>query len=336
MPAGESNRKFLDFCLFSSAAAVSVLGWVYIPIFSVIAALVIPVALAMLVIRQDLRYGLASLILIAAVAAAVTLNPRLALLLTVQTGPLGLFLGLLFKNHVPSGKALVAAVSFSLAICLGIFTIGHLLSGVSPFDLNERQQYIFDQERLMLHQMFGQGGTAGQLEPETMKELETVIDRVEALWPVFSVSTTLIWFMALAGVAFLVTRRVMARFGYRVPPVAPFSRWRLPWYMIWGIIAGLALMLGGDQFHLPGLSAAGRVALWVTGFVLSVIGASVLAFYLRRLKLAWPLKVIGIIIMAVYLPVTAGVLAAAGIADSIWNIRRLTPEGRTPEEENKK
>ncbi len=336
MSANGKNRKLIDFCLFSAAAVIPALGWVYFPPVAPVAALFIPVAPAVLVRRQDLRYGVALLFLMAAVLSAVTAKPSLALLLTLQTGPLGLLLGLLFKNRVPSGKALTAAVSFSLAVSLVILLAGCLMTGSNPFVLNDRQQYVFEQERRLLYQMFGQGGSAGQLDPATMKELEAVINRVEALWPVLAVASTLIWFMVSAGATYWITRRVMARFGYEVPAAIPFSNWRLPWYVIWGVIAGLGLLLGGDQFRLQGLAAAGKVVLWVTGFILSVIGASVLAFYLRRWKLAWPLKLLGVIIMAVYLPVTAGMLVAVGIIDSIWNIRRLIPEGRTPEEENKK
>ncbi len=336
MSTSQKNQRSTDFLTFSAGVVFPALAWVFIPLASIIAVLIIPVSLAVLVRRQDLRYGLASILLMVAVITAVTAKPQLALLLAMQTGPLGILLGLLFKNHVPSGRALVATVAFSLAVSLGTMLAGYLVTGTSPLALSEKQRYVFDQERRIINQMFGQGGAAGELDPGTIKDLEMVIDRVEAFWPVLAVSSALIWFMVVGLATYGLSRRLMIRFGHSVPAALPFSRWRLPWYIIWGGIAGLALLLGGDHLGSPGLAAAGKVVLWVTGFILSVIGASVHAFFLQRWKVARIFKLLGLVLMIVYLPVAAGVLAVTGVIDSIWNIRRLTPEGRTPEEEDKK
>lgn len=336
MTANPTKQRAADFFVFSAAAVFPALAWISFPLLSIIAVLIIPVPLALLVRRLDLRYGLAALLLMILVLTAAAGNPRPALLLAMQTGPLGLLLGLLFKNHVSSGKALIITASFSLAVSLSMFLAGYLLTGASPFTLNERQRYVFDQERRLIHQMFGQGGPAGGMDPATVNELEAMVSQVEAMWPVLSISSVLIWFTVSAGITLLITRRVMVRYGYTVPPALPFTRWRLPWYVIWGVIGGLALMLGGDYARISGLVVSGKAVLWLMGFVLSVIGLSVCVFYLKRWKVAWPFKLLVFVMMGMYLPVTAGVLVTAGITDTIWNIRRLTPDGRTPEEEDKK
>lgn len=336
MTALFKSQRASDFFLFSAAAIVPALAWVYLPLLSIIALLVIPASLAVLVRRQDLRCGITAVALMAVVLSAATLNPYLALLVVIQTGPLGLLLGLLFKNHVPSGKALVTALAFSLAVALGMFLYSYLITGVSPLALNERQQYVFEQERRLLNQVFGQGGAAGEIDPATLKELLLMIDYVEAAWPVIAVSSVLIWSMVSTFTAFWLTRKAMAGLGHRVPPALPFTRIRLPWYVIWGVIAGLVFLLAGDHAHLKALAMSGKAVLWVMGFILSVIGASVLGFYLQRWKVAWPFKLVTVFILCIYLPLTMGLLVTAGIFDAVWNIRRLTPDGRTPEEEEKK
>lgn len=336
MAALIKNQRASDFFLFSGAALVPALAWAYFPLLSIIASMVIPVPLAVLVRRQDIRYGLVAVALMAVVLSAATLKPYLALLVVMQTGPLGLLLGLLFKNHVPSGKALVTALAFSLAVALGMILFSYLLAGVSPLGLNESQHYVFEQERRLLNQLFGQGGSAGEIDPATLKELLLMIDYVESLWPVIAVSSVLIWFMVSAFAAFWLTRKAMAGLGHRVPPALPFTRIRLPWYVIWGVIAGLVFLLAGDYAHLKALAMAGKAVLWVMGFILSVIGVSVLCFYLLRWKVAWLFKLVTVIILFIYLPLTMGLLVTAGIFDTVWNIRRLTPDGRTPEEEDKK
>lgn len=336
MTANLSTRRAADFFIFSAAAVFPALAWIYFPLLSMFAVLIIPVPMALLVRRLDLRYGLAALLLMVAALSLAAGNIRPALLMALQTGPLGLLLGLLFKNRVSSGKTLIITVAFSLVVSLGMFLAGYLITGSSPFTLNDRQRYIFEQERRLIHQMFGQGGPAEVLDPSAAKELDAMVSQVEAMWPVLSISSVLIWFMVSACVTFWITRRVMTRYGYSVPPALPFTRWRLPWCVIWGVITGLALMLGGDHAGINGLAVSGKALLWVMGFILSVIGLSVCVFFLQRWRVAWPFKLLVFVMMGMYLPVTAGVLVTAGITDTVWNIRRLSPDGRTPEEDDKK
>ncbi len=336
MTAEPANRKAAEFSILSTAAAISAWAWFYLPVISIFAGLVIPVFFAMLVRRLDIKFGLAALLLMAAAAFAATGKLQAVFMIVLQTGPLGLLLGLLFKNHISPGKSTVLTVALSLAVSLVMMLAGYFFTGKSPLTLSESQRHLFDQERRLLNDMFGPGGTAGEVDPATLKELEKVVSQVEAMWPVIYISSVMIWFMVSAVITLWLTRLAMHRSGHAVPPAIPFSRWRVPWYVIWGIISGLALMLAGDHTGAAGLAVFGKSFLWVTGFCLSVAGLSVFIFYVKRWKVAWPIKVMAFVVMGIYLPLTAGMLVAMGIADSVWNIRRLDPDGRTPEEVEKK
>ncbi|MCL6480058.1 MAG: YybS family protein [Peptococcaceae bacterium] len=329
MTAFSRNQRAAEFFLLTAAALLPALAWVYVPLLSAVAAFVMPVPLAVLVRRLDLRYALGAVLAVAVLLSVVTGRPYLALLVVMETGPLGLLLGLLFKNHVPPGKSLIATAAFSQLTAAGMLLSGYLLTGANPFVLNEKQKYILDQERLLLDQVFRQ---AGGLDPATLRELEIMMAKLEAMWPLIAVSTALIWFMVSASVSYWLTRVTMARYGYKVHPAIPFTRWRLPWHVIWGAITGLAFMLAGDQWGMEGLAVAGKAVLWVMGFVFSVIGISVTGFYLKRWKAAWPFKLLGALILVIYLPLAVAMLVTVGITDAILNIRRLTPDGRTPEE----
>lgn len=333
MPANIDKHRISDFAVFTLAALIPALVWIYIPVVAILAILVIPVPLALLVRRQDIRYGLVALLLMWFVLSAFTGKPVLALLLVLQTGPLGLLLGLIFKNHVPSGKALLATILFALIIALEVILAASFLTDANPLVLSDTQMEEFEQRSELLHQMINQGVASGDLDPSTRQEMERVINHLAAVWPVLSLSAALIWFMVAASVTYWLTRRMMVRFGYEIPAPIPFRRWKLPWYIIWVVIAGLAFLLGGDFYGAEGLSTAGKVVLWVVGFILCVVGASVTVFFIQRWK--WPFKVLAAIVMVIYLPVTLAMFVFNGVIDSIWNIRRLTPEGRTPEEEEK-
>lgn len=330
-PIGKNGTK--EFLLLTASALIPALIWLYVPPLAVVAAFVIPVPVAILVMRMDTRYALGTVAVIVVLLTVISGRPHTALLIAMETGPLGLLLGLLFKNRVSSGRSMAVAAVFSLVIAAGVLLSGYLITGESPFVLNERQKYIFDQERLLFDQMLGQ---TGGMDQSSVRELEQVINRVEAMWPVISLSMTLTWFLVLSFVSYWFTRLVLGRLGYKLPAVRPFTRWRLPWYAIWGIIAGLLLMLAGDYRQVAGLAVTGKALLWAAAFVFAVIGMSVAGFFFKRWGASSPIKVIGVVILVIYLPLSAVMLAIGGITDTILNIRRLSPGGQTPEEEERK
>ncbi|MFZ5647390.1 MAG: YybS family protein [Bacillota bacterium] len=326
----------IEFFSLVAALLILSLATVYIPLLSVITALFIPVTLALLVRRLDLRYGLAALLFLIVILSLFTGRIQPVLLLAIQTGPLGILLGLMFKNHVSSGRSLAVAVGFSLLTAVGFLAVVYAFTGNNPFVLDPVDRQVFDLERRLLNQMAQPGGPVEGLDPASVREMEKIVNQLEAAWPVIATSSIAIWFMFSAGLSFWITRWAMSRYGYSVPPSLPFSRWRLPWYTIWGVIAGLSFLLAGDEGNVGGLAQAGKSILWVMGFVFTVNGMSVSSFYLGRWKVSVLVKGAVVVVLSIYLPFAVSMLIALGITDSILNIRRLTADGRTPEEDEKK
>ncbi|MFZ5649737.1 MAG: DUF2232 domain-containing protein [Bacillota bacterium] len=336
MAAFSGNNRLTDFAALVAGLMLLSLATVYVPVLSLMTSLLIPVTLALMVRRLDLRYALAALLLVMVLLSLVTVRVQPVLVLAIQTGPLGILLGLLFKNHVPAGRALAVAVGFGLVSAVGLFAAVYAFTGNNPFVLDQMDRQVFDLERRLLRELSSPGGPAEGLDPASVREMEKVVDRLEAAWPVISTSFISIWFMFSAAVTFWITRWAMARQGYSVPPPLPFSRWRLPWYVIWGVIAGLAFLLAGDEGKINGLSQAAKSILWVMGFIFTVAGMSVASFYLRRWRVSVLVKAAAVIALSIYLPFAVSMLIALGITDTILNIRRLSADGRTPEEDEKK
>lgn len=336
LAAFSGNNRVNDFAALVALLVLMSLATAYFPMLSVMTSLFIPVTLALLVRRLDLRYGLAALLFVIVLLALVTGRVQPVLVLAIQTGPLGILLGMLFKNHVPAGRALAVAVGFGLLSAVGLFAVVYAFTGNNPFVLDQMDRQVFDLERRLLREVSGPGGPAEGLDPASVREMEKVVNQLEAAWPVISTSFISIWFMFSAALTFWITRWAMARHGYSAPPPPPFSRWRLPWYVIWGAIAGLAFLLAGDEGKIIWLSQAAKSILWVMGFIFMVAGMFVASFYLRRWKVSVLVKVIAVIALSIYLPFSVSMLIALGITDTILNIRRLSADGRTPEEDEKK
>lgn len=337
MAALSRNKPPLnDFIAFLAALILLSVATVFVPVLSVITPLFIAVTLALLVRRLDLRYGLAALLFIMALLSLITGKVQPVLVLAIQTGPLGILLGLLFKNHVPAGRALGAAVGFGLLSAVGLLAAVYAFTGNNPFVLDQMDRQVFDLERRLLKEMSSPGGPVDGLDPASIREMERVVDQLEAAWPVISTASITIWFMFSGAVTFGLTRWAMSRYGYAVPPSLPFSRWRLPWHVIWGAIAGLAFLLAGDEAKITGLSQAGKSILWVMGFIFAVAGMSAASFYLGRWKVSVPVKALVVVALGIYLPFAVSMLITLGITDTILNLRRLSADGRIPEEDEKK
>jgi len=326
------NKKIRTFSVYSAALIIMALAAVYIPLFYIAAVILMPLPLALLVRRLDLWYSLAALLLTGVMLFMVTGRLQMAMLITLQTGPLGILLGLLFKNGVTAGRTLVVAISTSVAITGVTFLLMYLLTGSSPFSLDQVDRSMFHQMKQEIAALYAEG-----MDQDNIKELELVVDRIEALWPVLAASSSIIWIMVSTFFSYSVTRVSMARLGFHVPPADPFSRWRLPWYIIWGVIAGLALMLAGDETGAAGMTQAGKIILYVTGFILAVLGASVTTFYLKRWVSSRTARLLAVAVLVIFANIfTVVALVTLGLTDTILNIRRLSADGRTPEGEEKK
>jgi len=330
------NQNFVDFLVLGAAFILPAMATVSIPSMAILTVLFMPIPLALMVRRLDLRFGLATFLAAVVILFILTGSTQTVLFLAFQTGPLGILLGLIFKNHVSAGRALAVTVGFSLAAAVVILVSSYFITGTSPLVLSERDRQVFNIQREMISEMVSPGGPAHGLSPENIREMEMVVEQMEGMWPVLSTSSIIIWFMVSAAITFSFTRYAMARFGYREIKPVPFSLWRLPWYVIWGVIVGLAFLLAGDELNINGLAFTGQCMLWVTGFVLMVMGMSVGTFFLARWKTSWPIKLVVMVAVGIYLPFTVSVLLSLGVFDTILNVRRLSADGRIPEEEDKK
>ncbi|MHB8157147.1 MAG: DUF2232 domain-containing protein [Desulfocucumaceae bacterium] len=325
------RQRVVDVCFYTAALLIPALAAVYVPVLSMLAVILMPILLALLVRKTDWLHALGALFLMSLICGLLTGNPQAVLFLALQSGPLGILLGLLTKLQVSSGKTLLLAMGFSLLISAGLLLSVILLTGDNPFVLNNRDSAVFDQFK---NELAFQGGTGA--DPARVREIEMMVSWLESLWPVIAVSSAIIWVLVSSLATFFIARLAMVRLGYSVPPALPFSRWRLPWYVIWGVIVGLALLLAGEEASISGMTMAGKIILLVMGFILSVLGAATGVYFLRRWRVARWIKLAVVVGLVFFPQVTVPALITLGLVDAFLNIRRLSPDGRIPEEEDKK
>ena len=106
----------------------------------------------------------------------------------------------------------------------------------------------------------------------------------------------------------------------------PFTRWRLPWYSVWGAVLGIAFYLLGDQFSWTVLRVLGINLMVVYGALTLVLGASVFVYLLQSPKIPRFLKFALIITSFIYLFFSVVSLIMFGLFDLVFNFRRLPEE----------
>ena len=106
----------------------------------------------------------------------------------------------------------------------------------------------------------------------------------------------------------------------------PFTRWRLPWYAVWGGILGIVFYLLGDQFSWAVLSGLGINLMVVYGALTLVLGVSVYLYLFQSPKIPRVLKFTLILTSFVYFFFSLVSIMMFGLFDLVFNFRRLPEE----------
>jgi uncharacterized protein YybS (DUF2232 family) len=282
--------------------------------------LVIPLPLALLVRLQSLRRGLFASAAFCLVLLLLPFPKVATLLLIGQVVPVGLVLGLLFKNHVPAGagisiSAFILAVFSLLGFLVATFGTGGNLSLKEQEEVKRAVEVAAD--------LYARTGITESLPREEWEPAFTEAARAAIqLIP----AQLVLWSITSAFLSWVILRRIFLRFTHYLPPFPPFSRWQFPWYISWGIIGGLGLTLAGDAFSSSQALAAGKNILFVSCFLYFVAGLSTGVYYLGKLQTHQAVKWFFVCAAIVYLPAATMFLVALGIMDSFFNFRFRTPK----------
>ncbi len=316
MTTGEKSRALAEWAFFTSMFAVAGLAGVYLPPLYSVAAMLLPLPPLLIVLKLDTRYALLGLAA-AGLVFFVFMAPETAGVLVFQYGLLGVLYGLLFKNRVSSGKILSIGMLYAGVSAL-LYLVLNYFAGNNLFVLGEEGRRAFEQS------MAAYRDTMLNDIPAEVQETfsESIISTYELLFPgQFIVSSTV-----LSAITYFFSRACLARLNYFLAPGLVFTMISLPWYSIWGPIAGLALTLAGDNFSWLLAAKIGKNILYILFWLYIVLGLSVAAHFFRRINVVWPVKAVFLIFALAYLPFSMVVLILLGVTDSLVNFRRLPPQ----------
>lgn len=105
-----------------------------------------------------------------------------------------------------------------------------------------------------------------------------------------------------------------------------FTRWRLPWYAVWGAVLGIACYLAGDQFAWQLVRGLGINLMVIYGALTLVLGLSAYLYFLQSPRIPRLLKWALILTNFIYFLFSFISLIVFGLFDLVLNFRRLPEE----------
>ena len=292
-------------------AVLGLLG-MFIPPFFFVSSILLPIPLAVLVRRRDLKVAILSLVVTIFLMTVLYPNPLQVLVMFIQFGPLGLVLGLLYKNYVSAGHAVVTAYVVSALAALAVITLSFLVTGINfemlQASLTEGMNKVFA--------MYQEAGVPVPAEQQQLfrNSIKASILLLPAAYVVAALFATTL--------TYIVGAKVLRRLNYQVNALPPFSKWRLPWYSIWGMILGLLFFLVGNQFQLNIIKIIGQNVLTLFAFIFFTIGLSVVVHFYKQLNLSKPFKMVLLFLLIIYISFMYMAVVLLGLLDTILNLRR--------------
>lgn len=299
--------------LLSALTVILAMAAAYLPVIGMVAALVWALPVVVLIVRHGLRWGVMS-VLVSGVIMALLLEPMLSLRMVLSFGPTGLMLGYAFRHQWSGAHAFGMTLVASVAGKLLTFGLLFLVTSVNPLNMQmDVMQQSFDQTFAVYEQM----GLDKNAIAASKVQISEAMTYLNLLLPF------IVGVMGLldAGVAYIVSSRVLRRLGETVPQLPPFAEWRLPQFFLY--LLGFALVgiyWGGSREIQPLYQAAFNLNMVAMGAGV-IQGLSLMSYAMDRFRVG---RVMRMFFYAFVLlgGVLVQILAFTGLFDMLFDYRR--------------
>lgn len=314
----QSVRGLTEGAILAALVALLALAARYLPVVGVASALICPLPLTVLVIRQGVRIG----VLAAAVAAGIGVlvgGPLTGVSIAITFAPLGLVLGLGVRRGLKAGTILLASIvvaTISLVINVGL-TLA--IVGVNPYTTLIESMQHGQEQAVKLYERLGVGKEQIEQATGPMRQMLEVMPRLIPLFIVIGGAAT-------AYVNFEVGRLILRKLGHTLPALPPMSIWRVPGWFLWILPLGFVLAAYGRQRY-PVVETAGLNLSVLAQVLFSLQGLAVgWAWFSRYNSPRWLRWIV--IVLALWNPLFGVLAFFLGLADAAFDLRgRWRPAG---------
>jgi len=305
-------QPLLEGALLAAIAVVLVLLEMLVPFLAPVLIMVRPVPFAVAGFRQGARVGVLTVV-VAALVSGMFGGVFTMLIVALVSGTIGLTFGLAFRKGYSASRTLALAslvVPLTLAAAVGIAI---LVMGINPLaELRE----ILTQSLELNRELYGKIGLGEQIEPV----LETFRTYFELMFTAWIPAVVVLVAVTQAWLNFMILRAVLTRLGHQIAGLPPFSRWQLPYSIVWLFIAGYAAMWLGGANEIALLTMVGENIMVVMSFAFLVHGLSLVYFFFDRWQFPKVMSVLILVTLA-FQPLFSRLLYFAGMLEAVIQYR---------------
>ncbi len=321
-----NTKSIVEAGLISAIIVVLMLITGYVPMLSFMGTLILPVPVALLFIRHDIKVTIAAIV-VSAIITASLFNPIQALMSAISFGLIGLTLGYCIKKDKSSNYtllllAVVSLIATILTYILTIFLIQNTTITVFITRTINEINIAFKESIDMAKAFYSKAG----MTEEQFKQMDAVVAIFNSDFLINSFAAILVMqAMLSAFLNYVTAKAVLKRLGYAMKSMTPFTQLYIS--SLAGALVVLPVPLGVylKAKNLPLGDPILTSGTMLMQYTFLIVGISVAAYYLKnRFKLSKGVIIL-IVLFTAFNPVFSSMFLYLGIADMIIDFRKVNP-----------
>ncbi|MBU3129481.1 DUF2232 domain-containing protein [Clostridium tagluense] len=323
-----STKAMVEASLMAVIISIIMIITGYLPFVSFIGTLLLPIPVAILYTRHNIKITLTA-ILLSIIITSLVYNPIMAIYSAITCSIVGIVLGYCIKKNKKTSVtllflAIASAISFVLTVAFFMLFIEKI--SFMSFIAN-KLEFIKESMRISLNQLKASYVQSG-VTPKQLKLLDENFEQIKKM-DVMMVLVAIPGFIFIfsfisAYLNYMVSRAILNKLNYKMQEVLPFSRVYvsnivgaiLIGIVCIGIILSSKKIVGGDYI----LNASQLITQYV--FMINGLAASVYFFRVKR-NLSKP--VVAIIIGLTTISSLGNIYFSIGLMEMAFDFRRLDP-----------
>lgn len=317
-----NTRAIAEGALMAVITAMLALAGLYIPFMQFAVFFIWTVPSVLVIVRHGTTAGIISIV-VAGLLILMLAGPLSAIIAVAQIGGLAIVYGYSFRKRWKAGVTLLAGTFMMIASTLLLYYIVFLVTGINNLDITGQLKEAIDPAIEMYKKMGIISAEKGISETYVREILNYYFDMLTYLFPAFFAFAG----MTSAFLNFFALQKMLLRFKMEIPKLPPFRYWHLPWWIIWGFIAGFGTTLAGKYWGNDTISMIGSNIMLLYSPVFFVLGLSVAAFFLHKyLGVDKVYRILLPIVIFLLMPYSGMLICLIGLFDLLFNYRRISWE----------
>ena len=328
-----SARPLTEGALFAALTVVLSLIGFYVPVMGLFVAFLWPVPIAIIAVRHGMRTAILTVIT-AGVVLSTVVGIFEGAMMTLTLGLTGLAIGFALRRGYNATRTLLIATigvvvgsAVTIVVSLLVMKINILTQSMEQFALAAQktsEMYIAMADKLNIPRE--------TIEPALQMFSPQALDLMKLILP----GTFILGEFIVAYLNYEVCRRIMPRFGYKVPNFPTFEEWRFPKYFAVVLLLGQGVTVLKDADAVTVLGRAIQVAphgemLYKVGLnlsypimILMYLQGFALAYYFLVNKLRVDRKWAKMLLTFVWFnPMLSQIAFMFGLVDNVFDYRKM-------------